>query len=1041
MVVRKIEYQKGEAREGGLIEGAELVDENMGKFLDWTGKKTGLKIQVAEGLKGNAEIDVNKGVMRVNPYSTEMTGAVGHELTHLIKQYDRKAYNRLQRLTIEAMMKAKGMTYEQLYAKYEAKYTEEVNSDYTVEDILEEITADGATAYINDADFAERLAREDRSLAQKIADFFREIADTLKAIIDKRGIRAVGKVMLYNEAQYRVAANTWYQALEKAGTRYKEGYTAVTDTESKGTQYQIDSDFEEQFDKWLKNPTTGVRFHFGTTSEALQSIGIKAQDIYMDSGKMIKMMNKHHEVSTDTLRQIPQILENPIIIMDSSTSTHAVTMFGDVRGVNGENIMVALELQPVDWGTGEVADYQVVLSAYTRNNLQNYIDKRKIYYIEPNKKRTEDWLTLNGLQLPVGTTHLGSIEKIDLSGEKNNSSNAQKDNTKFQLDPEFETKFDKWVSAGFSPRQTFHFGTTSKALQEIGVYPKDIYMHSSKMLKMLNDHPELDTSVLKQIPKILENPIIVMDSGTSSHAITMFGDVTGINGENIMVALEPSPVDKNTNKQEDFQIVLSAYERKNLQSYINRRDIYYIEPNKNKTNKWLSQNRLQLPLAITHFGLIKKIPQSMQKGNGESKKNTKFQPSDKTDSSGNALTDEQAESVANKKPTANEDIRRQLDIDDDPEQDFFANIVHDSNAETQKAADTLGQLLSLIDYMPSEKAIRRTAKRIKEYTATDTDIKEIESTLFNAFNFIANVDEIDGREWSSMFANYAGELISNSSKVEVDPVAEKLFRDFRNTIKNKVFHMPEGFDGEVKTLGGIRAIRSQSGMAINITKDKGPTIDTLYDELCTLYPGYFDKDITNPADQLEHIIDTYSSLKPKPVVSYATEEDYDAYRFASYVCIVAQRHRRINHIYHGGIKLRGALGSNNGFASIFLNLLPCFTGNSSAALCNLSISGKPLGVMHLGQFCSGSFSEHVKGELQSAHIIAEVFFLESFKPFIFACTHARPRLSYFIREYGVLFALLNAVLLPCVGQFLACPDREQALIYPVGIISLACISL
>ena len=42
-------------------------------------------------------------------------------------------------------------------------------------------------------------------------------------------------------------------------------------------------------------------------------------------------------------------------------------------------------------------------------------------------------MTLNGLQLPVGTTHLGFIEKIDLSGEKNNSNNAQKDNTKFQL--------------------------------------------------------------------------------------------------------------------------------------------------------------------------------------------------------------------------------------------------------------------------------------------------------------------------------------------------------------------------------------------------------------------------------------------------------------------------------------------------------------------------------------------------------------------------------------------------------------------------------
>ena len=46
-----------------------------------------------------------------------------------------------------------------------------------------------------------------------------------------------------------------------------------------------------------------------------------------------------------------------------------------------------------------------------------------------------------------------------------------------------------------------------------------------------------------------------------------------------------------------------------------------------------------------------------------------------------------------------------------------------------------------------------------------------------------------------------------------------------------------------------------------------------------MYPGYFDKDIINPADQLERIIDTYNSLRPKPRVSYEKEEDYDAFRY------------------------------------------------------------------------------------------------------------------------------------------------------------------
>ncbi len=1350
-MVRKIEYQKGEAREGGLIEGAELVDENMGKFLDWTGKKTGLKIQVAEGLKGNAEIDVNKGVMRVNPYSTEMTGAVGHELTHLIKQYDRKAYNRLQRLTIEAMMKAKGMTYEQLYAKYEAKYTEEVNSDYTVEDILEEITADGATAYINDADFAERLAREDRSLAQKIADFFREIADTLKAIIDKRGIRAVGKVMLYNEAQYRVAANTWYQALEKAGTRYKEGYTAVTDTDA-DTKFMLNEfGFEEHTNKekntWAENPNI---FICNTKSDIEDFIEYCGRDEFKKHraafiGKIGKELAKR--IQNDTGLNV----EGRNVVIGTEGITHALAHHGNAKkeALRGQVQVVANMFADVPEIIG---DYDSAIRTNVNNvegiRFEKEINgKRTLITISSEKRNTlraEDmWQRAIKKEAYSPTTN--SSANADASSHVQNAlghgffdvniaSKAEKDNTKFQLadepieytrdliavrnvnsdnlasmlelegmpspsiaitkdsightqfgdvtfifgrntiDPEADSRNMVFTSDAWTPTYD-QLGVDTEIKEDKLENMRDKFYAYSRNNIMFRDtlpgaenfshkldrnngdlHQMADKSYdwkllylndindkyeIKSEKKEHNYTSVTSNENTKKLANTKLREIVenappsgkerwayfAERSKEIKEIFEKTTGDelfKGGEAKSNFirNITIDSL-AKGINNYLSGdsttyTEIYYDAAKKEidaKINtadyhKWVDENFKgaigrkgirnerdmftrsgdrrsfrQLHDAYTAENIVKALWRNAEQGvssfgsASHSARTVRGATAEKMDSIadihaksgllqsdvsfnvGEAINaaDEKLSNIYNvvseragswsigwdeaynestikaatKAKTANEvrkyfadnsikineteakqlfdifeelrnlptdyfeakakrvvgwdevklavvpddidpslveqmrekgirkieeypsgdnaarleienkaeDLKFQLDIDDDPEQDFFANIVHDSNAETQKAADTLGQLLSLIDYMPSEKAIRRTAKRIKEYTATDTDIKEIESTLFNAFNFIANVDEIDGREWSSLFADYAGELISNSSKVEVDPVAEKLFRDFRNTIKNKVFHMPEGFDGEVKTLGGIRAIRSQSGMAINITKDKGPTIDTLYDGLCTLYPGYFDKDITNPADQLEHIIDTYSSLKPKPVVSYATEEDYDAYGFASYVCIVAQRHRRINHIYHGGIKLRGALGSNNGFASIFLNLLPCFTGNSSAALRNLSISGKPLGVMHLGQFCSGSFSKHIKGELQSAHIIAEVFFLESFKPFIFACTHARPRLSYFVCEYGVLFALLNAVLLPCVGQFLACPDREQALIYPVGIISLACVSL
>lgn len=54
----------------------------------------------------------------------------------------------------------------------------------------------------------------------------------------------------------------------------------------------------------------------------------------------------------------------------------------------------------------------MITSAYSKGALQRYLDENSILYIEPNKKRTNSWLSLNRLQLPLGENRYGSIRKI-----------------------------------------------------------------------------------------------------------------------------------------------------------------------------------------------------------------------------------------------------------------------------------------------------------------------------------------------------------------------------------------------------------------------------------------------------------------------------------------------------------------------------------------------------------------------------------------------------------------------------------------------------
>lgn len=81
-------------------------------------------------------------------------------------------------------------------------------------------------------------------------------------------------------------------------------------------------------------------------------------------------------------------------------------------------VLVSVKLLPKSKGKTEISDFSVIKSAYAKSNLQRYINKNSILYIDPDKKRTNKWLSLNRLQLPVGENCLGSIRRITYIGGK-----------------------------------------------------------------------------------------------------------------------------------------------------------------------------------------------------------------------------------------------------------------------------------------------------------------------------------------------------------------------------------------------------------------------------------------------------------------------------------------------------------------------------------------------------------------------------------------------------------------------------------------------
>lgn len=87
-------------------------------------------------------------------------------------------------------------------------------------------------------------------------------------------------------------------------------------------------------------------------------------------------------------------------------------------------------------------------------------------------------------------------------GTEGSKKAADKDGGRVQysIDPGFAKAIEEWDG---KKDTTFRLGSTSKALQSIGVKDTGIIWHSAKIRKILHDHPEMSRSIIKQVPNIL----------------------------------------------------------------------------------------------------------------------------------------------------------------------------------------------------------------------------------------------------------------------------------------------------------------------------------------------------------------------------------------------------------------------------------------------------------------------------------------------------------------------------------------------------------
>ena len=151
----------------------------------------------------------------------------------------------------------------------------------------------------------------------------------------------MGKLTGRAKRQAQTVEGKLQAAFEAASQQAESLNSKNTATAGGETRYALNEKFSQQFDRWINDKDeqgrlkTGGYFNVSTTSEALKSIGVKDYNIYWDKSKIAKIMGKHSGMTAEVIKEVPQILEHPILVMQSQTVANRITIYGETVDADG----------------------------------------------------------------------------------------------------------------------------------------------------------------------------------------------------------------------------------------------------------------------------------------------------------------------------------------------------------------------------------------------------------------------------------------------------------------------------------------------------------------------------------------------------------------------------------------------------------------------------------------------------------------------------------------------------------------------------------
>ena len=425
-----------------------------------------------------------------------------------------------------------------------------------------------------------------------------------------------------------------------------------------------------------------------------------------------------------------------------------------------------------------------------------------------------------------------------------------KNGLKLSVRDQFATDYDQWANNGRDDNAIIEVGTTPDVLQDLGARKKKTVMQGASINHEMKGHPEMTDALMKQVPDALENPVIVLKSrvapntnnpGDRPQTVVVYGDLTDSNGYPILMAVNMKfSTPGRPTEVEDVQLIKNAYAKgRGLAGQVENSDVLYLNEDKERTNKWLVDRRLQLPLISAHYGSIGSIAET----------------DDEVKITGVPYKELVGGIKFSVKDVTPEDTQR----------------LEKENARLKAALENARAQLRLTGgNQVSAQAVEKLARKIVRDTHSRYDAASLAGELEQIYTYAATAENSEEalREIDDVGIGLAKKVLRQSK--QMDTTVSDQLTELKDYLRNTGLSLNEDQKAEAAAMyGSYNDFRRQVFGTIKLTRD-GVPLDVAWGELHDAYPWLFDTDGT---DMLESLVRAAELTRPQLVNPYGYNLD------------------------------------------------------------------------------------------------------------------------------------------------------------------------